>query len=68
MTMYQEQATAIVQTQAAGLLPRPCPETTVTPGESKVCWWETQTPTPHPTPTYQTCATPVPGAYCMKES
>lgn len=68
MTLYQTQATAVIQTQVADLVPKPCTETTVVPGESKVCWWPTPTVEPQPTPAYQTCSTPVPAQYCLKVS
>lgn len=68
MTAFQTQATAVIQTQVAGLVPQPCEQTTVTPGTPEICFWIQATKTPIPTPTYQTCSTPVPGAYCRKES
>lgn len=68
MTTFQTQATAVIQTQVAGMVPQPCEQTTVTPGTPEICFWIQATKTPIPTPTYQTCSTPVPGAYCRKES
>ena len=68
MTAYQQLATAVVMTQVAGKVPQDCGLTTVTAEESRICYWPTETPTPPPTPAYQTCSTPVPGAYCLKEA
>lgn len=67
MTSYQEQATAIVMTQVADKVPKPCTETTVTPGTPRICYWATEVPTAVPTPEYRICATPLPSAYCLKE-
>ena len=67
MTTFQTQATAVIQTQVAGMVPQPCEQTTVTPGTPEICFWIQATKTPIPTPTYRTCETPVPGAYCMKQ-
>lgn len=68
MTTYETQATAAVQTRVAALAPQPCETTTVTPGTPEICFWIQATNTPIPTPDYQTCSTPVPGAYCRKET
>lgn len=68
MTSFQAQSTAITMTQVAGKLPKSCPETTPIPGAENICYWPVNTPTPIPTPTYKPCGTPLPGAFCKKES
>lgn len=61
-TLQAGQATA-----TARAAPITCERTTVTPGESKMCFWEVVLPSPTPLPTYPPCETPVPAMRCEKE-
>lgn len=68
LTPYEATLRAGQATATALAAPVSCERTTVTPGETRVCYWMAVLPTPTLIPTLPPCQTPVPLMRCLKVS